>query len=215
MQLRRVDDRVARDLSTIAPIGVIVGALAIDPGYAEALLPAERALIATAGDQRRSEFSTGRALLHRLLQTPVEILRTANGAPAWPTGTVGSLAHDRYQAVATVASARLYRAIGIDIEFNDDSDPELREVILRPDDPEMDPIAAFVCKEAAYKVWSSVGGQPVGPLEVQIAIDGNSFTAEMPTPSLTVQGKFIASGGRWLALATIPMRRPRETKLIA
>ena len=183
---------------------MIVDALAIDSAHIAALHADELALIATARDVRRAEFATGRVLLRRLLQTTAPIGRTENGAPEWPAGVVGSLTHDRRQAVAAIGSADQYRAIGIDIEpHGAGDDEELRRSVLRADDPDIDPVAAFVMKEAAYKAWSDLGGNVVGPLEVRLKVDGDKFTAEMPAPEMTVHGTLVDTGEAWLAIARI------------
>ena len=183
---------------------MIVDALPIDSAHIAALHTDELALVPTARDVRKAEFATGRALLHRLLNTTAPIGRTANGAPDWPTGVIGSLAHDRRQVVAAIASSDQYRAIGIDIEpYGAVDDHELRESVLRADDPDIDPVAAFVMKEAAYKAWSDLGGDVIGPLAVRLSVDGDRFTAEMPSPEMTVQGTWVNTGEAWLAIATI------------
>lgn len=181
-----------------------IAALRIDSTHVAALHSAESALIPSARAQRRAEFATGRALLHDLLGTSTPIVRSANGSPAWPEGVVGSLAHDRSHAVAAVGSVENYRAIGIDIEPHGMPDDELRESVLRADDPDIDPVAAFVMKEAAYKAWSDLGGEVVGPLEVRLQVAGNNFTAEMPEPEMRVQGTIVDTGEAWIAVATIP-----------
>jgi len=190
---------------------MIVSALAIDPIHTASLRAEELALVATARDQRRAEFATGRALLRQLLETAAPVGRAANGAPLWPEGVVGSLAHDRAHAVAAIGPADRYRAIGIDIEpygeAHGEADDELRESVLRADDPDIDPIAAFVMKEAAYKAWSNLGGDIIGPLEIRLRINGDNFAAEMPTPRMTVHGTLSDTGSAWLAIATIPLIR--------
>ncbi len=186
-------------------------ALAIDPAHVSALHADELALVAKARAQRLAEFASGRALLHQLLDVTAPIMRASNGAPIWPEGVVGSLAHDRSQVVAVVGSAADYQAIGIDIEPHGENDDELRESVLRADDPDINPVAAFVMKEAAYKAWSDLGGDVVGPLEVRLQMVGNMFTAEMPNPPMTVQGTLTNTGTAWIAIATIRQRQPLHT----
>lgn len=180
-----------------------VAALAIDSRHLASLHPEERKLVAHARDKRLAEFATGRALLRELLDSPAPIARAAHGAPDWPEGIVGSLAHDHTHAVAVIASAAEYRAIGIDVESHARSDDELRESVLRTDDPDINPTAAFVMKEAAYKAWSDLGGEPVGPLEVHLRVDGDRFVAVMPDGS-TIGGMLRDDGHWWLAIAAIP-----------
>lgn len=177
--------------------------LPIDALHIPALHADEFALVTTARDQRLAEFASGRALLHQLLESAAPILRDDNGAPKWPAGVVGSLAHDRTHVVAVVGSSSDYQAIGIDIEPHGANDDELREAVLRADDPDIDPVAAFVMKEAAYKAWSALGGAVIGPLAVRLRITGSEFTAEMPEPEMIVHGTLTDTGSAWLAIATV------------
>ena len=180
-----------------------VSSLAINPTHVAALHADERALVAKARGQRLTEFASGRALLHQLLNTSAPIMRAANGAPIWPDGVVGSLAHDRSRAVAVVGSTVSYRAIGIDIAPHGDSDAELRDSVLRDDDPDIDAVAAFVMKEAAYKAWSDLGGKVIGPLDIQLCVEGNTFTAKMPEPAMTIEVTLTDTGEHWIAIAAV------------
>lgn len=184
---------------------MIVSALKIDAVHIAALHADESALVSTARHVRRTEFATGRALLRQLMNITAPIGRADNGAPKWPAGVVGSLAHDHRRAVAAIGSASDYRAIGIDVEPHGvhADDDELRDSVLRTDDSDVDPVAAFVMKEAAYKAWSDVGGEVIGPLAVRLQVDGSTFTAQMPSPQLTVHGTFVDTGDAWLAIAAI------------
>ncbi len=70
-------------------------------------------------ERRRLAFQAGRAVAALALQAlgrgdPVG--RDAAGAPQWPPGCVGSIAHDDDRAVAVVADAREWLAIGVDVE---------------------------------------------------------------------------------------------------
>lgn len=183
---------------------MIIDALEIDALHVAALHSDESALVSTAREVRRTEFATGRALLRRMLQTTAPIGRATNGAPKWPAGVVGSLAHDSDHAVAAIGPSDQYRAIGIDIEPHRSSDDaELHAAVLRADDPDIDPVAAFVMKEAAYKAWSDLGGEVIGPLAVRLEVAGCAFTAQMPAPEMLVHGTLVDTGDRWVAIATI------------
>jgi 4'-phosphopantetheinyl transferase EntD len=83
--------------------------------------------------------------------------RTSGGAPAWPPGVVGSLAHDSRVAVAAVGMGRDVGAIGIDVEPAESLPPELLDLVATPqerlrlgDDPYQGRLL-FVAKEAVYK----------------------------------------------------------------
>jgi 4'-phosphopantetheinyl transferase EntD len=85
------------------------------------------------------------------------IAKSASGAPMWPKGIVGSLAHDSEIAVAATAMQCDYSSIGVDVEPAEPLDPNLRDVIatLREceqigDDPGRSRLL-FCIKEAVYK----------------------------------------------------------------
>ncbi|MBI4883781.1 MAG: hypothetical protein HY826_06965 [Actinobacteria bacterium] len=196
-------DQLRDAITELAPQGVRCGVLAIDAGHIVDLAPEELELIATAGDRRTAEFATGRALLHQLLGDTNPITRTAHGSPNWPKGVVGSLSHDRQHVLAVVGDAGQYRALGIDIESEHESDEELRASVVRSDDPLIDAAAAFVMKEAAYKAWSDCGGALIDHLAVHLCLDDNNFIAEMPTPKMKVRGGFTKACGSWIAVAAI------------
>lgn len=73
------------------------------------------------GPERRArELEIGRACaaeaLARLGAQQVAVGTNDDGAPAWPTGTVGSLTHTRRFVVAAVARAGDARGLGVDAE---------------------------------------------------------------------------------------------------
>ncbi len=201
---------LAEALAELVPAGCAGGLLAIDAVHERGLAPGERDLVPTARATRLAEFATGRALLHHLLSDAGPLLRLPNGAVAFPAGTVGSLAHDRAYAAAVVGPADPYAALGIDIEQHVDADDELVRAVLRDDDPAIEPIAAFVMKEAAYKAWSSLGIPMLGPLDVRLEVSGvggldgtaGRFTAHT-VGAAPVSGMVAHSGSHWLAVASI------------
>ena len=79
--------------------------------------------------------------------------------PRWPSGFVGSIAHDDAMAIAVAARIDATAAIGIDVERHDALSPADASVVLRDD--ELDDIGAdptlatmlWTAKEAAYKAW--------------------------------------------------------------
>ena len=204
---------LADALATIAPADVVGGAMTIDARHIAGLDPSEAAAIASARAARAAEFATGRALLHLLLPGAGPIPRGASGAPVWPIGTVGSLAHDDQYVVAAIRDATGTSASVS--TSNPRTTPSAtatrgscREEVLRDDDPIISPVAGFVMKEAAYKAWSGLGGEVVGPLAVRLTIDENRFIAHMPASPYVVRGVFRVVAGRWLALATIEAGEP-------
>ncbi len=85
------------------------------------LHPDEQCLYAGVVDSVRRATSTGRLLAREVLRNmgvaPSAILRNAGGAPAFPIGVSGSIAHDDEVAVCVAAAgvgARL--GVGVDVE---------------------------------------------------------------------------------------------------
>ena len=85
-------------------------------------------------------------------------------APRWPPGFVGSLAHDREFAVATVAPAASILGVGIDVEPRLPLPEELLNIIATPGERAQlkgDLVFArllFCMKEAVYKATNPIDG---------------------------------------------------------
>jgi 4'-phosphopantetheinyl transferase EntD len=137
------------------------------PTLGFAPLPAsEAAAIVNAVDRRRAEFAAGRnsarQALARLGVPEAVIPAGSDRAPAWPAGTVGSIAHAEGMALAVVGRAESILSVGVDIELTGRvhaelwphilTPPETREAERRPPG-ERAPwaTAVFAIKEAFYK----------------------------------------------------------------
>ena len=194
----------ARALAALAPSGVRTGVRAIDAGDLATLREIEAETVARAVEVRRREFATGRTLLRELIGFEGAIPMRPDRAPALPPNVVGSLAHDRGLAIAAVADAGAFRALGVDVEPSDVLTGDLGRVILRPDERSIDAHLAFVLKEAAYKAWSATGGPMLDHHDVRVSIDGERFHAEVVGRGTTLAGRFRTVGGRHLALVVVP-----------
>lgn len=190
-------------LAALAPPGVRTGVRAIGDADLASLHDSEHRAIGRAVEVRRREFATGRALLRALIGADCAIPVRPDRAPQLPSGTVGSLAHDRGIAVAAVADGRAFRAIGIDVEPTEPLSDELAQAILRPDEPAIDAHLAFVLKEAAYKAWSSLGGPMLDHHDLRLRVDGDSFDAEFVGRGRVISGRFGEAFGRYLALVAV------------
>lgn len=108
----------------------------LDPPAAPAQYPQEAALVAAAVARRQRQFYAGRACARAALAAlgvaPAPLLRTAIGAPAWPDGVVGSLAHCERAALAVVAPQARWRVLGIDIEPDQPLPDDVAEFALTP-----------------------------------------------------------------------------------
>lgn len=124
---------------------------------------------------RRSHVSVRRAsgaarlvakqLLQALGGTPhIDLPRSTSGAPRWPRGFVGSLAHDEEFAVAVVASSHVLRGAGVDVEPRAPLPAHLLTIVATDSERrqlEGDLIAArqlFCMKEAVYKATNPLDG---------------------------------------------------------
>lgn len=178
----------------------------IDPAYLVQLTRSEALIVESAVAKRRAEFATGRSLLRTLLDDDVEILRSPSGTPMLPSGYVGSLTHDAGIALGVVAPSGSFEAVGIDVEPLTDLDEGVAEIVVRGDDVTPDPMSAFVAKEAAYKVWSVLGGAMLEHHDVQVIIDGLHYRAIM-ADELVLHGKIGRAAGRVVACVFSPANR--------
>ncbi len=150
-------DRTLLDaIERLALPGVMIGHRFILPGDECALLP-EEAL--DSPDPKIRRFSGAARIVARDLLSLAECAmpKGPSGAPIWPRGIVGSLAHDSDVAVAAVASRREFASIGIDIEPAEALSPGVVRTIATP--REQLSLNAyvyggrllFVAKEAVFK----------------------------------------------------------------
>lgn len=187
-------------LRSIAPAGVTTGVRYIDAGDVVRLSPGEAAAVAGAMLTRRREFATGRVLLRTLIGTVQPILVGADRAPVLPCGVAASLAHDRLVAVAAVTRIPGL-VLGIDIEPTTPLTADVAAIVLRPDEANVDAHLAFTLKEAAYKAWSRCGGRLLDHHEVRLTVAASEFTAEVLGEGMRIDGRYVRSDGRWIALA--------------
>lgn len=142
-----------------------------------------------------------------------------DGAPCWPAGVLGSIAHDAHGALAVVAHRRDYRWLGIDVEpvLDEFACQAVRDVCLTAHERELLMVSSwpieeatvrFSAKEAYYKaVYPVLGGQ-MDFLDVELApltpgcpqfrvVPANSpaLRAELPV----LEGQFVIDEGRVFA----------------
>lgn len=107
-------------IASIAPAGVLVGYRRIEQGDEHALLPEEAiAFSRTVAISRRASGAArlvARNLLEQLGYPRGPVAKEPSGAPVWPAGLVGSLAHDSEFAVAAIARRDDFAGVGIDVE---------------------------------------------------------------------------------------------------
>lgn len=175
--------------------------IAVDPlSTAAAEAPSWAVRIAEAeGWQgaRRQSFLRGRALVARALAclgSSDEVGRDAQGAPCWPPGLVGSIAHSADHVFAAVAPVGRVLALGVDVEPDAPLPDDAHQLVLRAEDHEALRVAfagsatahtrlVFSAKECVHKLLNPLNGAWLEFDEVSIRWSETS-----------------ADAGRWQAL---------------
>ena len=147
---------------------MLIGYRFISAGDENALLPEEGPASLSSVVKVRRQSGTGRilarSLLARLGKSAAALPRGVSGAPVWPEGFVGSLAHDDEVAVAAVARSETMRSIGIDVEPRMPLPPELVDVVstrrerMRYTHPILESRVLFCVKEAVFKALHPILG---------------------------------------------------------
>lgn len=172
------DPRLAQALETLRTPGLLLGHRVITPGDEHALSPAERAGREKATLKVCRQSGAVRILARQLLEQlglpDAELPRLPNGAPKWPDGVAGSLAHDRDVAVAAVMHSDGSSFVGIDVEPAEPLPPKVMEEISTPgeqrryDTDLLQSRVLFCAKEAVYKAFNSKTGQSLGFQDVEV-----------------------------------------------
>src|SRR5262245_14969578 len=123
-------------IETLSFPGVTVGHRLISPGDEKALLKDEApAFAASVVKVRRASGAArivARQLLAQLGHPGCSLPKGVSGAPEWPTGVIGSLAHDARVAVAAVGIRTNVGALGIDVEPAEYLPSELLDLVATP-----------------------------------------------------------------------------------
>ena len=155
------DPSLVSALAALSVPGIMVGHRVILPGDERALMPQEAPAFAGSVEKVRRASGAARIvarqLLARLGHPEWPVVKGAAGAPIWPAGVTGSLAHDGRVAVAAVARLGAVAGLGIDVEPAELLPSELLELVMTPqerariaDDPYGGRLI-FAAKEAVYK----------------------------------------------------------------
>lgn len=180
------DPDVDRAIAMIAVPGVLIGHRVILPGDDAALLPAERAALARSVDKVRRASGAARIVARELMPQlgipPQAIPKAPSGAPVWPQGLVGSLAHDARIAIAAIARSRDFAGIGVDVESAAPLDADLLDMVATP--AERRAIAGdllqarvlFAVKEAVYKSVHPLDGEFLEHHDVEVAFATGTAT---------------------------------------
>jgi 4'-phosphopantetheinyl transferase EntD len=160
--------------------GVRIGARRVLPGDEAAFLnPGGAETLANL--LRRRASGAARIAARRLLgelgsDASAPLLRSRSGAPFWPAGVVGSLAHDDEFAVAAVALRADAACLGIDIEPAEPLPSDIVDRVLSAEERRLtknDRVSShliFSTKEAVYKALSALNGSPLDYDDIEIRL---------------------------------------------
>jgi 4'-phosphopantetheinyl transferase EntD len=129
--------------------------------------------------------------------------RSPGGYPLWPSGFVGSLAHDEALAVALVAPAARFAALGVDVEPSEPLPADVTEIALLP--AELRAVAAdpplgraiFAAKEAVYKAVNPFDGTALEYEDIEVDLAKNRARL---TDGRSLELDW-AGGRRWIVAA--------------
>lgn len=181
-------DTLVAALSACAPATLSLGAAPVSDRFAE-LYPLEATTMCNAVQKRRNEFSTGRWLARELLGSRgiarQAIGRAAQGNPIWPEGIRGSISHSRDICLAVIGAADEFQGIGVDLEFDAVTDPEVQALILTRREqrlyatPELCRLV-FSAKEAFFKAVFEQHGRFIDfhAVETELEPGSRKFTID-------------------------------------
>jgi 4'-phosphopantetheinyl transferase EntD len=180
------DPALQRAIVALAPPGLLIGYRVTAPGDELALLDAEAVSIGSVLLSRRRASGAvrqvARALMARLGYANLPIPKGPSGAPIWPAGLNGSLAHDDQIAVAVVGLQRDFAAVGIDVEPAVPLPADMLELVATPDELRTiadDPLGGkllFAAKEAVYKAVHPLDGVFLEFHDVEVDLAGRTAT---------------------------------------
>ncbi|RWC25108.1 MAG: 4'-phosphopantetheinyl transferase superfamily protein [Mesorhizobium sp.] len=175
-------------MAAIAPVGVRTGCRMISDGDATHLLPNEAHSIPARQPAMRHASGAARWIAHGLLAElgikDVAILRTPSGAPVWPDGITGSLAHDDDMAVAAVVPVGHIASLGIDVEPALPLQDEILALVATPADRtdaadrHLAGRLLFAAKEAVYKAVYPLDREVLGYEDISVDLDAGRATTK-------------------------------------
>jgi len=198
--------------AAVARFGVVIDARRIEPGDEAAFVDPDAAATA-ANLPRRRASGAARIIARRLLNelgsdAAAALWRSPSGAPLWPTGIAGSLAHDDEWAVAAAAlrtglAEHSLKGLGVDIEPAVTLPADLVAYVLSDEERRRtggDGVIGrliFACKEAVYKAIHPLDGSPLEYDDIEIRLDDSMATLR-DGRSLRL---FTGGGARLVAVA--------------
>ncbi len=198
--------------TALAPYGVVIDARRIEPGD-EAAFVDSGDVATTVNLSRRRASGAARIIARRLLgelrsDPAATLARSPSGAPLWPEGIAGSLAHDDEWAIAAAARrarlvGRSVKGLGVDIEPAETLPADLVAHVLSDEEGRRtrgDGVIGrliFACKDAVYKAIHPLDGSPLEYSDIEIRLDDST--------AMLCDGRslhlFTSGGARLVAVA--------------
>jgi len=203
--MSREEHQISIALRALAPSGVMTGHRLIGPRDAASLLAEEEAAFKQSVLRVKQQSGAARRVARDLLSWlgifEAALPRSQSGAPIWPSGIVGSLAHDGEIAVAAIARAEQYDGLGIDVEPALSLPSELVDVVATS--AELRNYSAdlvksrllFVAKEAIYKAQYPIDAAFLEFRDIEIDLDmklGVTRTGRRVSISFTMAPRVFA-----------------------
>lgn len=183
-----IDPTLQREIATLAVPGLLIGHRAIALGDENALIDEEAASITSSIPQVRRASGAARIVARELLaqlgHTHARVPKDTSGAPVWPAGIVGSMAHDDRIAVAAIGRQRDFGAIGIDVEPNAPLPADMLELVATPEERRNvadDPLRGrliYAVKEAVYKAAYPLDGAFLEFHDITVDLAGKKATTK-------------------------------------
>ncbi|WP_202362295.1 4'-phosphopantetheinyl transferase family protein [Mesorhizobium sp. 131-3-5] len=175
-------------MAAIAPRNVRTGCRVIGDADEAHLLPEEARSIPARQPAMRLASGAARWIAHRLLAdigiTDVAIMRAPSGAPVWPDGIIGSLAHDDDMAVAAVAPVGGIVSLGIDVEPAEPLPDDIFAIVatgadrIGAADARLAGRILFCAKEAVYKAAFPLDREVLGYEDIAVDLDAGRATTK-------------------------------------
>ncbi|PBB66379.1 4'-phosphopantetheinyl transferase [Mesorhizobium sp. WSM4312] len=179
---------LAEAMAAIAPRSVRTGCRVIGDADETHLLPEEARSIPARRPAMRRASGAARWIAHRLLAdagiSDLAIPRAPSGAPVWPDGIIGSLAHDDDMAVAAVAPVGGIVSLGIDVEPAEPLPDDIFAIVATAADrtgaadPRLAGRILFAAKEAVYKAAFPLDRQVLGYEDIAVDLDAGRATTK-------------------------------------
>lgn len=200
-------------IDTLSFPGVKLGHRLISAGDEDALLTEEAAAFAGSVVKVRRASGAARIVARQLLRQfghpPCALPKGAAGAPVWPAGIIGSMAHDSRIAVAAVGMRADVGALGVDIEPAEPLPSELLDLVATPQEQLKLAHDAyrgrllFVAKEAVYKAVYPLDRMFLEHHDVEINLAERKAVVRN---ARVVELRFSTSAHHLVALAFLPAR---------